>query len=403
MIQHISSRYGLAILISVLITPIIYIETHSIAATLLSAVQMLGWFIAAVLSSDGRAEKPVNSETSNDDEAEHLRLKYWQETSTYTEQGVRKASQDILQIKSVVADAVATLSASFNGIYELSGHQTSLLKQLLGDISNSNQNSSLSEGKVTFTQLVEQTETVLNFFVNYVVMISKNSMQMVNLIEDINDRMNRIEKLLQDVRNIADQTNLLALNAAIEAARAGEAGRGFAVVAEEVRNLSKYSNRFSEEIKCVVSDSKRRILEAKKMMQVMASQDINETIQMKVGVETMMMDIRKLNKLLEDGLEKISAINHNIDNSVSDAIRALQFEDIGRQILERTQEYLSQIEVLTQNSHAIIDLDIQERNSIDRLQAELDHFYDLRKSRDTSTLSHAVLQHDLDEGEVEFF
>ncbi|MGI9213611.1 MAG: methyl-accepting chemotaxis protein [Methylococcaceae bacterium] len=403
MIQHLFSRYGLVVLISVLITPVIYIETHSVTATFLCAGQMLAWIIAAGFNCNREIVKPDESLTFDDDEGDSLRLKYWQETSTYAEQGLHKASLDILQIKSVVADAVATLSDSFNGIYDLSGHQTNLLKQLLGDIANANQNSSLSESKITFTQLVEQTETVLNFFVNYVVMISKNSMQMVNLIEDINDRMNRIEKLLQDVRNIADQTNLLALNAAIEAARAGDAGRGFAVVAEEVRNLSKYSNRFSEEIKCVVTDSRGRILEAKNMMKIMASQDINETIQMKVGVETMMTDIRKLNTMLEDGLEKISVINNSIDNSVSDAIRALQFEDIGRQILERTQDNLSQIESLMQRSHAIIDLDTRDKNSIDHLYAELNHFYTIKRQRDTSTLTHAVLQHDLEEGDVEFF
>jgi len=235
-------------------------------------------------------------------------------------------------------------------------------------------------------------------------MISKNSMQMVELIEDINERMNRIEKLLQDVRNIADQTNLLALNAAIEAARAGDAGRGFAVVAEEVRNLSKYSNRFSDEIRGVVADSRERIHEAKAMMKVMASQDVNETIQMKDGVETMMLGIKKLNILLEEGLELASTITGDIDNRVSNAIRALQFEDIGRQILERTQESLVDMEaIIHASTRHVVDLDTTNPASIEQVRAELENLSALRKQREQSTHSHAVLQQNLDEGDIEFF
>lgn len=48
----------------------------------------------------------------------------------------------------------------------------------------------------------------------------------------------RIDGVLELIREISEQTKLLAQNAAIEAARAGDAGRGFAVIATEIKRLA---------------------------------------------------------------------------------------------------------------------------------------------------------------------
>jgi len=74
------------------------------------------------------------------------------------------------------------------------------------------------------------------------------TMQTSFTMDTLNERMDKIDPVLDLVADIAEQTKLLALNAAIEAARVGEHGSGFAVVAGEVRKLADISTVSTQRI-----------------------------------------------------------------------------------------------------------------------------------------------------------
>jgi methyl-accepting chemotaxis protein len=79
--------------------------------------------------------------------------------------------------------------------------------------------------------------------------------QLVDTMQDINQRSAQVADIIGVIDSIAFQTNILALNAAVEAARAGEQGRGFAVVAAEVRALAQRSAAAAKEIKHLIDTS----------------------------------------------------------------------------------------------------------------------------------------------------
>jgi methyl-accepting chemotaxis protein len=250
---------------------------------------------------------------------------------------------DLGQVRDLVHDAVTKLNDSFRGFSHEAESQRalvlSLVEKVAGTVSAEGNRTGLSMQEFTL-----ETSKVLQYFIDILVDISKRGVETVHKMDDMVRQVDGIFQLLSEIKTIADQTNLLALNAAIEAARAGEAGRGFAVVADEVRKLSHHSNQFNDRIRERVEAAKNTIFDARRIVGEVASRDMTVAINTKGQLDTMIEDVRDINRFIETTLAEVSTGTDRLNQDVALAVRSLQFEDIVSQICIYSQKHLEHME-----------------------------------------------------------
>ncbi|MCK4744264.1 MAG: hypothetical protein KAT25_10625 [Sulfuriflexus sp.] len=241
---------------------------------------------------------------------------------------------EVNRISNMVSEATTELAQSFNTMNEQAGQQ----KELMNAILNGQDNIDERSESISMSDFIDDTSSMMNYFIETIVNTSKESVRLVYKLDDLCDKVVSIETLLKDLKFISDQTNLLALNASIEAARAGEHGRGFAVVADEVRNLSMSSGNFSNQIHNVVAEAVVGIKEAREVIDSIASRDMRFVIDAKAKNTNLSEQICEIQNEAEKNMHAVSDIAGNIDQSVGEAIRLLQFGDIATQLAMHVAE-----------------------------------------------------------------
>lgn len=296
------------------------------------------------------AETPSDREENSRHDAERIELLHGSSSCT-----IRQLQGDMGQIRELIHDAVTELSGAFDGFYTDAQAQKSLMDEAVRTLANGSNGADVTpdaDGTMTIGKFVRDTSTVLQGFVEHSVLASKRGLDIVNMIDTMSRQIAQIFALLGDAKGIADQTNLLALNAAIEAARAGAAGRGFAVVADEVRKLSVNSTHFNEQIRFQVEHAQNTMEATRKMVGESASMDLTTVLTHKASIEGMVKHLASLETSLSDLIGQTSGLTAQITERTHSAVRALQFEDIVRQVAEHGEQELGRLENLVETGVA---------------------------------------------------
>ncbi|ABK46063.1 methyl-accepting chemotaxis sensory transducer [Magnetococcus marinus MC-1] len=308
---------------------------------------------------------------------------------------------EVYRVRDLVQDAIVKLGSSFNDLRTQTEIQTQLLHDFVhaGSKDEASKQSKDEPHHVNIIEFVGETDTILHAFVDHILLVSRQSMEMVHRVDDLADQMHKIGKILGDINGISEQTNVLALNARIVAARAGEAGRAFAVVADQVRTLSRDSSQFSGQIDSVVSESHRNINKAKQIIETMASKDMSFAIESKNRVDGMMKEIANLDKQTTQTLERVSQLSEQISHSVGIAVMSLQFEDMVTQLSQSLEKKLNMMENFMTDT---LSVSISSADQTTR-QSEIRKVLE-RHQQIYDTLGHnPVEQESMDEGDIELF
>ncbi|WP_102348612.1 methyl-accepting chemotaxis protein [Bacillus sp. Marseille-P3661] len=151
-------------------------------------------------------------------------------------------------------------------------------------------------------ELIESSDEVGNIidqFINVASQLNDDSEMLQKKADEINNKFQKTNQILDSIKSISSQTRLIGLNAAIEAARIGDVGRGFGVVADEIRKLSGNSNDASVEIEKTLRD-------------------------LQADLQKITDEVTAINNTVINQLEKAKEINSRID----------RFEEISKLLLD---------------------------------------------------------------------
>lgn len=300
-----------------------------------SHIAWLGTQISMVLAAD-----KAQPDTSNTDTVSSTLLPEKSEALRQAAVSlIDAANSDLIQQRTILAEAIANLINSFNDISNSIVAQEHLTQKLIGmATSTENLKSNLDDSKhKTEPKYMDEIIHIVHRMADNIASTGSASVNLVEILSAMKHQVQAIDKLRSEIDSISKQTNLLALNAAIEAARAGEHGRGFAVVADEVRNLSSRSSQFSLQIADKVDDLKKAMGEAACVIGGIASQDLDLTLGTQTRVAEIIAKVDENSRTMGLQLTEVSAISDKVSSDVELALQSLQFEDIVRQLNEKLE------------------------------------------------------------------
>lgn len=166
---------------------------------------------------------------------------------------------------------------------------------------------------------------------NSMLLIDKNMEETSSLMKKVSDSSKQIYEVINLLSDITEETNILALNATVQASKAGEAGNGFKIVANAIHELADKAGEATRKVSALISTIQTDIQSVAMSVET-TTNDVNNGVELSIGVEKSLNDIAQLSNLLENTIKLVA------EDVKSNAQIAKQISQNMKSILNITEE-----------------------------------------------------------------
>jgi methyl-accepting chemotaxis protein len=166
--------------------------------------------------------------------------------------------------------------------------------------------------------------------------LSQQNAESLRRMDSMVSQLDGVFSLVRDINGIADETYILAVNAQIEAARvqrSSESGNGFSVIAANVRELSQKTRQFNSQIAEQVGKARTNVHEVRQAVATMAVRHEEDALFGQQSSDSLMRQLRQFREFMNAGMARANTSAVRVAEATSEAITAMQFEDILNQLL----------------------------------------------------------------------
>ncbi|HEX2943689.1 MAG TPA: methyl-accepting chemotaxis protein, partial [Rhodopila sp.] len=211
---------------------------------------------------------------------------------------------------------------------------------LVGHLTNLATGVEMAGKTISVDEIARLLEVTLDDVVAKILMLSKDSMAMVEALDTLNGNVRHVEACLGEIDKITHVTHMVALNARIEAERSGAAGAAFRVVADEVKQLSGSIQSLATDMNKQLKAVRDGIHTGHATLKQVASVDMSGNIQVKERLGALLPALVSRNTEIKSAVADAAREANAMSADVSGMITGIQFQDRTKQRLEHVIDTL---------------------------------------------------------------